>query len=288
MAAKPLWPEWPVLERRIRRAVRLPLFIDLDGTLTPIVEHPSKTKVSSSVRKLLRELSRRPGIWIAIVSGRKLSDLKKKIGISGLCYVGNHGLEIQGVKLRHINPVAAKSRPLLRTIRRQLAKILKPIPGAWVEDKGLTLSVHFRGVSEKDHVLVKNAFHEVVAPYRLKNQVHLTDGKQVFEVRPPAHWNKGSVVLWLLARQTALASAGEVLPFYVGDDFTDEDAFRALEEKGITVAVGPSTPLTQARYVVQSSDEVEALLRKILEIREGAATRPGTSRPRARRRSAAS
>ena len=136
-----------------------------------------------------------------------------------------------------------------------------------MEDKGLTLAVHFRAVPELDHVLVKNAFHEVVTPYRLKNQVQLTDGKRVFEVRPPAHWHKGSVVLWLLARQTAMAGEERVLPVYVGDDLTDEDAFEVLRGKGITVAVGPSTPLTRAQYVLDSPEEVEKFLRKIFEIR---------------------
>lgn len=262
-----VWTEWPSLRRRIRQAGQLALFLDYDGTLTAIADHPDKARLSGPLKKCLRELSGRSGIWVALVSGRGLRDLKKKVSIPGLCYVGNHGLEVQGPKFRHIHPAAQKSRPVLRRICRLLKKTFQPLPGVWVEDKGRTLSVHHRQASERDRLQAQALFHQVLAPYRLKRQVRVTFGKMVFEVRPPVHWTKGTVVAWLLARQTALSRGQKVLPIYVGDDLTDEDAFKALRGRGITINVGTSNPLTLAKYRVRSTEEVERLLNEILNAR---------------------
>lgn len=280
MAVQPFWQDWPALERRISEAGRLLLFLDYDGTLTPIVDQPSKADLSAPMEGILRKLSRQKGTWVAVVSGRGLKDLRRKMGIPGLCYVGNHGLEVHGKKLRHINPTAQKSRPLLRKIRQQLKKALKPIRGAWVEDKQLTLSVHFRSVPEDQKILVRNAFHEVVGPYQLERQIRITSGKEVFEVRPPVRWHKGNMVLWLLACQAALVSGADPLPVYVGDDQTDEDAFESLGSRGISIVVGPGNSLTRAQYLLHSQAEVEQLLRKIWEVRRIPAVNP--TRPRAR------
>ena len=256
----------PPIEAKIQRVEELALFLDYDGTLTSIRSRPEAARLPVNTRHLLEELSRQPGIWVAVVSGRALLDLKRKVGIKGICYVGNHGLELQGPKLRHINPVAQKSQPLLKRIARLLKRALKPIVGAWVEDKGLTLAVHYREVKPQDKLAVRNLFHEVVRPYREQQQVRVTAGKQVFEVRPPVRWTKGTVVQWLLARREALRSGATILPIYIGDDQTDEDAFEALRGRGICIAVGASNPLTRAQYRVSSPDEVVRFLKLLLRI----------------------
>lgn len=263
---------WPVIRERIRGAGALAIFLDYDGTLTPIASHPAKARLSAGTRQLLRNLSRQPGVWGAVISGRSLDDVRRMTGISRLCYVGNHGLEIEGPKLRHINPLAQRSRPVIAEIARKLEKAMRKVPKAWVEDKGLTLSVHFREVSPSDKLAVRGAFHEAVRPYREKRQVRVTAGKQVFEVRPPVRWTKGTVVTWLLTWWTALSRGKTVLPIYVGDDLTDEDAFQALGKRGITVAVGPANPLTRACYRVASPAEAVRFLRRLL--REWKATGP--------------
>ena len=259
---------WPALRRRIERAGQVVLFLDYDGTLTPIVGHPSKARLSPPARRLLRELNKQRGIWIALVSGRALKEVRRMVGLKELCYVGNHGLELAGPKLRHVNPMARKSRPLLRKVAASLRKELRRIPGAWVEDKGLTLAVHCRQVKPREKLLVRNAFHEAVFSYEKKKQIRVTAGKEVFEVRPPVHWTKGTVVTWLLARREAVGPGGPVLPVYIGDDLTDEDAFKALGSRGITVAVGPPNPLTRARYGAASHLQVLDFLRRLLKARK--------------------
>jgi trehalose-phosphatase len=281
---QPLFAAWPAVRERLRGASRIALLLDYDGTLTPIVSHPSNARLSAAGRRLLRSLSRRPEIWIALVSGRSLKEVRRMAGVKGLCYVGNHGLELAGPKIRHINPTARKSRPVMKKIAALLRKELKRIPGAWVEDKGLTLSVHCRKVNPKKKPLARRLFRDIVRPYVGKKQIRLTAGKEVFEVRPPARWTKGSVVNWLLARQelAGLArrralSRGPVLPIYVGDDLTDEDAFRALGSRGVTVKVGAGNPLTRAQYRLRSPAEVERFLQRLIQ--EPLATAGGPARP---------
>lgn len=261
-----LFSAWPALRRKIQAAGQIVLFLDYDGTLTPIVGHPSKARLSLPAHRLLQELSRQRGIWIALVSGRALREVRRMVGLKNLCYVGNHGLELAGPKIRHVNPMARKSRPILQKVAASLRKELKKIPGAWVEDKGFTLTVHFRQVKPQEKLLARNIFHEVVLPYEKKKQVRVTAGKEVFEVRPPVHWTKGTVVNWLLARREAIAHEGPVLPVYIGDDLTDEDAFKTLGNRGITVAVGPSNPLTLARYVAAGPPQVLDFLRRLLKV----------------------
>lgn len=255
---------WARMRERTRAAGALAIFLDYDGTLAPIARHPSKALLPVSTRHLLEELSREKNIWVSVVSGRALREVRRMVGLNRICYVGNHGLEVQGPKLRHINPKAQRSRPVLSRIALQLREILRPIREAWVEDKGLTLSVHSRGVAPPDRLLVRNAFYEVVRPYQEKGQVRVTAGKEVFEVRPPVRWTKGTVVSWLLARRMALTGPKPVLPVYIGDDLTDEDAFQALGKRGITVVVGSSNPLSRAQYRAEAPAEVTLLLKQIL------------------------
>lgn len=216
-----------------------------------------------------------------MVSGRALKEIRKRVGLKKVCYVGNHGLEIQGPGLRHVNPMARKSRPILKKIAASLRRELKKIPGAWVEDKGLTLTAHFRQAAPAGKLLARGAFHGVVRPYRERKQVRVTAGKEVFEVRPPFHWTKGTVVSWLLARRSAL-SCGPVLPVYIGDDLTDEDAFLALGKRGVTVVVGRDNPFTRAQYRVLSPEEVQRFLRLLLS--ERGADRAGRGNQRGGKR----
>lgn len=259
-----IWGCWHLLRRKILSAKSLILFLDYDGTLTPLREHPSQVRLSARTRHLLEELACRPHVWVALVSGRALRDLKRSVGLKDLYYVGNHGLELEGPQLRYMNPKAKSSRPVLRQIARRLKKVMKTIPGAWVEDKGLTLTLHYRLVAPGQAVLVKNSFYGLVRPHQEKGQVRVTTGKEVFEVRPPVRWTKGTIVNWLLARCLAHSNGNGVLSVYIGDDETDEDAFEALGPQGVTVAVGPRTLLTKAQYRVRSPEEVGRMVERIL------------------------
>lgn len=269
---RPLWGFTPSLQERIAAAPQVALFLDYDGTLTPLVKHPSQARLSAGVKRLLRRLAALPGVWVALVSGRALEDLQRMVKLEGLCYVGNHGLELEGAEMRYVNPAARRCEPILRRIAAALRPRVRRIRGAWLENKKFTLSVHYRRVAPSEKMLVRNEFYGVVRPYQEKGQAWATAGKEVLEVRPPVRWDKGTMVRWLLARREAMTGA-EVLPVYVGDDVTDEDAFGALRRRGITVAVGPANHLTEAAYVVKSPSEVKRFLALILKARGGASRR---------------
>ena len=266
---RPLFAALPSLVDKIRQADEVALFLDYDGTLTPLRERPEQARLSGQARGLLRDLARRPGIWVALVSGRALSDVKRMAGVRRLCYVGNHGLQVEGSGIRYTLRQAAASRPVMREIARRLRRELAMIPGAWVEDKNLTLAVHFRQVEPGEKILVRNLFHAILRPYLEKGKVRVTAGKEVLEVRPPIRWTKGTMVRWLLARRIGLRPEGKILPIYVGDDLTDEDAFSALDRRGITVVVGRSNLFSKAQYRVASPAAVLRFLRLLLSFRRG-------------------
>ncbi|MGE5197395.1 MAG: trehalose-phosphatase, partial [Deltaproteobacteria bacterium] len=139
------------------------------------------------------------------------------------------------------------------------------ISGAFMEDKGLSLSLHYRLADKKQIPLVKTIFHETVIVPLVRDKIAIRSGKMVLEVRPPVAWDKGRVVLWLLARQRFAVKDSEVLPVYIGDDVSDEDAFKALENKGLTVFVG-APKASSARYYLKDSGEVVEFLRRLSEI----------------------
>lgn len=208
------------------------LLLDYDGTLTPIVRRPDLAKLSAYSREILRRLSRRSHIKMAIISGRKLSDIKKLVGIPHLIYVGNHGFEIEIEGKRFIFPAARRFAPVLRKIKSELTRSLK-VKGIFIEDKKFTLSIHYRLLMKRNlKTFQQRFFYEIVKPW--KSRVRITRGKKVFEIRPPFDWDKGKAVKWLINK----LKLKKYLSIYIGDDQTDEDAFRVLKDKGITILVG--------------------------------------------------
>ncbi len=236
------------------------LFLDYDGTLTPIVKKPGMAELSRTRRNLLIKLARSPRFVVAIVSGRMLSDITKRVGIKGIYYVGNHGFEIIGPKLKFTHPKAMTTKPILRKIKQELLRRLRNINGIIIEDKVLTMSLHFRLVKTGDLKKVGRTFQEIIRPFRRAKKIRITRGKKVFEIRPNAKWHKGEAVLWLLKK---LGGRDRIIPVYIGDDVTDEDAFRALKKQGTTFRVG-KTRKTHARYRLKDVAEVYRLLELLL------------------------
>jgi trehalose-phosphatase len=212
---------------------------------------------------MLIKLAKSSACKIAIISGRRVNDVKKRIGIKNIIYVGNHGLEIRGPKIKFKATVHPKFLTILNALKEELTKKLSPIRGVFVEDKGLALSVHYRLVDKKYIPEVKTIFHETIITYVVRDKIQVKSGKMVFEIRPPVDWDKGKIVLCLLARQQFAAKSRKMLPIYIGDDTTDEDAFCALKNRGITVAVGLPKE-SCAEYYLKSTQEVGKFLRRLL------------------------
>ncbi|MBI4708078.1 MAG: trehalose-phosphatase [Candidatus Omnitrophica bacterium] len=245
------------------KSVPIFLFLDFDGTLAEIVALPSKARLAKKTKELLDRLALKKDFKIAVISGRSLKDIKKRVGIKNIIYAGNHGLEIEGPKIKYIFSVAGQYRKLLLKIKSDLEERLSKFKGVLIEDKGLSLSLHFRMIHKELVSKIKTIFHEATITYNVKGQIKVSPGKKVLEIRPNVDWDKGKVVLWLLARQVFSLKGKPVVPVYIGDDLTDEDAFRALKNKGITIAIGRKKR-SFADYYLLNSREVPILLKKIL------------------------
>jgi trehalose 6-phosphate phosphatase len=258
-SALPLWEHIDEIRARIQNAGRLLLLLDFDGTLAPIVADPTAARLPLPVRDLLVSLAGSGHTLPAVISGRALDDVRTRVGVPGLTYAGNHGLEIEGPGFRFLEPEADRLRPLIDAVCTSLSARLRGMPGVEVENKGLTASVHFRRAPASQTHVLEAVWGELVPRGR---QLVLRMGNMVCEVRPAIEWNKGSAALWLRAR---LGNGNATLPIYAGDDHTDEDAFAALPD-GVTLKVGE--PLgTAAAYHVAGPKDIERFLRWIREIR---------------------
>jgi len=237
------------------------VFIDYDGTLTPIVERPEDAKLSEEMRTALRMLSRK--CPVAIVSGRDLADVRKLVSLDGIFYAGSHGFDISGPG-GHIDfQQGLAYLPALDRAEKSLHKRLEGVPGCQIERKRFAIAVHFRRVAEDRVADVEAAVDEVVAAHK---DLRKTGGKMIFELRPDIDWDKGKALVWIL-RQLEM-NHDDVLPLYLGDDLTDEDAFAALRSRGIAILVRDESRPTAAHYAVENPKEVGVFLRELAELLE--------------------
>jgi trehalose-phosphatase len=235
---------------------RAAVFLDYDGTLTPIVSQPANAWLADSMRQTLRELAARAPV--AILSGRDLDDVRRRVNINAIIYAGSHGFDIAGPRgLR--KEVDAEFLPSLDLAEKELHDVLDEISGARVERKRFSVAVHYRNVEENGVPVVEQAVGEVATRHP---ELRRIDGKKVYELLPDIDWDKGKAVLWLL--EVLGLERGNVSPTYIGDDSTDEDAFRALELRGIGILVSEESRPTAARYSLKNPAEVERFLRKLV------------------------
>jgi trehalose-phosphatase len=258
---KYLFTHWENIQARIRQAKHLFLFLDYDGTLTPIVSRPELALCPSAAKRHLEKLRDLPGVYLIIISGRSLEDVRKKVGVSGLTYVGNHGLEIENPAGRHKKILKPVRKRELKKITQNLQNSLKKIPGILFEDKGPILSIHYRNVPQKSLTHVPQVVEAELQQW--KNRWKIASGKMVLEIRPNINFDKGKAVKEILR---TFPSKG-LLPIYLGDDRTDEDAFRMLQGMGISVFIGPSGLPSGADFFLQNSDEVREFLSRCAEAR---------------------
>ena len=211
-------------------AIKKIIFIDFDGTLSPIVDDPSKAVICSEAAAWLKKAAKDKDLMIAVVTGRSLKDIRRMVRVPGILYAANHGAEISSGRMVLLKKGGALRKPL-RLLAKKIEKELAGIAGAYVEYKGISVAVHLRRVDGRLRRNVRHAVKRTAAPALTRYGLRLTRGKLVIEVRPGC-WDKGDAVLWIWKKL-----APGHLPFYIGDDLTDEDAFRALRPYGITIRI---------------------------------------------------
>lgn len=259
-----LFQSWQEFSTGYRNASHVLLLSDYDGTLTPIVGRPQDAVLPPGMRDKLSALAGKPSVSVGIISGREMAELEGLVGIGGIYYAGNHGLEMEGPGLSYINPQAEGGKALINDLAKKLAAELDSIDGVIIEDKGLSLSVHYRLVKDSRVNIVTDTFEKITSPLRSEGTIKVTTGKKVLEVRPPIDWNKGKAVEAITGEIKTLLKLDNILTVYLGDDVTDEDAFRVLRRpEGWSVFVGGENTKSQAEFYLNSTDEVENFLSKI-------------------------
>ena len=238
------------------------VFLDYDGTLTPIVETPEQAILHEDMRKALTRLSRH--CPVGIISGRVLRDVRDKVRIDAITYAGSHGFDIIDAKGEPLNVgVGEEFLPILDRAQKDLSGELAMIPGILVERKKFSIAVHYRLVDPGKMGTVERGVDDVMARHPRLRKAY---GKKVFELQPDIEWDKGRALLVLL--DMLKLDREDVFPFYIGDDVTDEDAFRALRDRGAGIVVREKTGDTAAAYSLKHPGEVRQFLLKLISLCE--------------------
>jgi trehalose-phosphatase len=249
----------------VLRSRRLALFLDYDGTLTEIVENPSKASIPEETRDGLRLLSSL--CTVAILSGRDVQVVRKLVDLEGIVYVGSHGFDIimaDGKRLE--NPRWDAFLPSIDRAERELRAAMEGVPGALVERKRFAIAVHYRMVDPASVQEVKEKFDLVASS---SPELRRSEGKKVLEVLPNVAWNKGTALLFLL-RALKLDGRSRALPIFIGDDLTDEDAFEVVRGRGLGILVTQDAERsTLARRSLRDPEEVRLFLERLIGMLEG-------------------
>jgi trehalose-phosphatase len=256
---KYLFRDWDKIKKDLYKR-NIFLFLDFDGTLAPIVSVPEKAKLPNDTKKILKDLVKTLKCKVAIISGRALKDIKNKVRLKNIIYVGVHGFQIEGQNLKNFIPKGFFRT--LEIIRDELKKKIHLFEGVILEDKDVSLALHYRLVKKEKVTHLKDIFKNIISSYLINKKIKLKTGRKVLEILPFLSWDKGKVVKLLLKKEISLNNK-EVFPIYMGDDKTDEDAFRVLKRKGLAVSIG-RIKNSFAEYYLKNPSEVKEFLKKLL------------------------
>lgn len=233
------------------------LFLDYDGTLTPIVSDPEKALLSDKNKKAISKLAQI--IPVAVISGRDRANVASKIGLDNLIYAGSHGYDITGPNgLDMQYGPGQETLPLLDEAESHLKSKLADINGAMVERKKYAIAVHYRNVEDSKVGDVKKIVNDELAKQsKLKEGL----GKKIIELKPNLDWHKGKALDWILGKLDLKSE--KYIPMFIGDDVTDEDALEVLKDHGIGIIVGNHDETTNANYLLNDTDEVAEFLQII-------------------------
>ncbi|XP_060199969.1 probable trehalose-phosphate phosphatase 6 isoform X1 [Lycium barbarum] len=250
----------------IAKGRKIVIFLDYDGTLSDIVPNPEEAFMTEKMRMVLREVANR--FPTAIISGRKRERVQDFVQLKNVYYAGSHGLDIEApLDSTNFNEMdnkvvlyqpAKEFLPEKRKVLNILSERTKGIKGVNIEDNKFCISVHFRHVHTKDLGTLWNVIAVVLEEYQ---NFRVSTGKKVFEIRPDIMWNKGHALEYFL-EILGFGNSDDVLPIYIGDDRTDEDAFRVLRKRGqgFSIIVSAAPKDTKALYSLREPKEVMEFL----------------------------
>ncbi len=241
---------------------KIALFLDYDGTLTPIVNDPEKAFLDQSTRQTLEKVARK---WVvAVISGRDLTAIQNFVKLDNVYYAGSHGFDISGPANLTLEMQKGKEfLPVLDKAQDQLEEKLTDVPGAAIERKQFSIAIHYRNVKQAQVTTVRQTVRQVQTGYP---ELRITEGKKVFELQPDIEWHKGKALTWLMEKLTL--NLDTYYPMYIGDDITDEDAFESLKTIGTSIVVKGSFHPTSADFVLENTRETAAFLKNLFEKKE--------------------
>ncbi|HET7697017.1 MAG TPA: trehalose-phosphatase [Vicinamibacterales bacterium] len=247
-----------LVRRRCGR--HLLLLFDFDGTLTPFLPDPGAVGLDDEVRALLASLALKPKSTVGIISGRRLPDLEKRLKIPGEVYVaGFHGLEIHAPGETFMHPEAAAATATMRAIAGAMRPHLPALPGVFIEDKVFSIALHFREAAPAVRIVSQSLFMDAAREHLDAGRLRVLPGSCVVELLPGISWHKGSALQWI--RERIERVHGPTFTVYVGDDVTDEDAFRAVGPEGMTISA--SDRASGAEFFVNGPAGVKRLLHSL-------------------------
>lgn len=246
-----LFEGWAKINRRIRQAGHVVVFLDFDGTLVRLRHNPKEVFLEEPARLAIHKLVRHRHVTLCLISGRQLSDLRQRAPLKGALYFGLHGWQRSNGKTPEM-PGARNLREGMKWIQEQV----QDLDGIRVEDKGICFGVHYR-TARKPAVAKAQALVNKVLK-RLGPNFRLMSGKKIWEIYPNDMGSKGKAAKDLL-RQIP----GRKLVIYAGDDTTDETAF-ALLRNAITIRVGKFRK-TKAKFFLRNPAEVVTFLEMVEE-----------------------
>ncbi len=249
---------------KLKQADKLVVFLDYDGTLSPISSCPEKAVLPNPTRKALRDIVKNKKITVSIISGRMLKQVKKMVGIKGIYYAGCHGLEMENNALTGFSRKLKKAKVLIKHAKLELRKSLKAsmfLKHVGIEDKGLILGFHYRRASKHNVKRIRKIFYATVKPYMFSKDIVVEKNKKVLEIKPNINWDKGSYCIYFLSKIKLRHK--KILPVYIGDDRTDEAAFAALRGQAITIFVRGERKTSLAEYYLDSTSEVRKFLKHL-------------------------
>ena len=257
---------WSAISKRLR--IGCVLILDFDGVLSPIARIPSEARISHAAWRALAACAEK--MPVAIISGRTLSDIEKRVGLRNVIYAGSHGLEWKVNGRIHRKRISLKTLSAFETVRRSLLHIAKLFPGLFVEDKRNSIALGYRSLSKEQVAQFRDGANKITSKVARAGKIRVIDNLYTFEVMPSTEWTKGECAKHIF---NTVAKKGSVA-VYIGDTLTDEDAFHIFAKSGITIRVGKSFT-SAAQFYFKSRSKVDTFL-----VRMTHSQKPPTKPPR--------
>lgn len=246
---------WDEIVKRLKTGDPV-VFLDYDGTLIPIADVPSKAVLSDSMRGTLHRLVKL--CPVSLVSGRDLLDVRRRVGLDELVYIGTHGFEVLGPYGHFVEDGGEAFAPSLDGAEGELRYAIGDVRGALVERKRFAVALHHRLVDRENLPRLRRIFDNVA---RKHLDLRRVVGKRVLELRPDLDWGRGKVIDLII---DMLHLGRSAVPLYIGDDMIDEDAFKTIGSRGVTILVSDGGRETSAQYTLSDVQEVQELLELLI------------------------